>query len=601
MKNRKLNLILTVLILATLLNAKIFKTGNVKDVVNDMEEVATNNSSELFELLFAEAKSFYVEALIGEHFSDTTELKFCLDRTLEIVSEIRDLDNLTVLERDDYSRFCEILNSDFKSKFAWINGDEGSYLSTVVKEDLSESLADTIDLGDNKLIILRDEEGRMPLVTSPKIERIIKYYQTKQKDNFQQWMQNADYYEETIRPILEKEGLPTDIFYLGLIESGFKTNAYSRAHAAGPWQFIASTGAFYGLKRNWWIDERRDPIKSSIAAAQYLSDLHDYFDDWYLAMASYNCGRGNVNRAIRREGTRDFWKLKTLPRETKNYLPSFMAGLNIVNNPEKYGFTKPKNTKWEFDEVTIKGSYELEALAKMCGTTAKILKEYNPELRRWVTPPNQEKYVFRVPKGKGARLASRIKEIPTDQKFVKEFITHKVRRGQNLGYISKKYGTTVSAIVSANNIRKINQLKIGQYLKIPKNSYYGTSNTSAKSNNGVHTVRKGETLYDIAIKYKVTLTNLRSRNNLYGRRFIYPGQKLYIPGLKSTTTKVATADKKTMKTNSKEKKIFHVVKKGESLSEIADMYKVSLSKVRYWNNIYGRKFIYPGQKVTIYQ
>jgi len=431
------------------------------------------------------------------------------------------------------------------------------------------------------------------MVTSPKIERIIKYFQTKQKVSFQQWLQNADYYEEIVRPILKKEGLPEYIFYLALIESGYKTNAYSHAHAAGPWQFIASTGAYYGLKRNWWVDERRDIVKATIAAAQYLSDLHDYFDDWYLAMAAYNCGKLNVLRAIRREGTRDYWKLRTLPRETRNYIPSFMAGLNIAKNPEKFGFKETIDTKWEFDEVELNGSYELETLAKMVGVTAKELKEHNPELRRWVTPPDEETYQLRLPKGKGNILAAKLKDIPKGEKHVQEFVSIRVSRGQNLSYLAKKYGTTVSAIVSANNIRNMNQLKIGQYLRIPKNSYYTHQYVSKKSGNGIHTVKKGESLYEIARAYGISLSSLRSRNNLYGRRFIYPGQKLYIPGAK-TTTQSSSKDN----TN---KKVIHVVKKGESLSEIADQYKVSLSKVRYWNNIYGRKFIYPGQKVTIYQ
>jgi len=592
-KRSYIHLLFIILFFVNIISAKTLKNHSITDTIGNMETLAAENSSDLFELLFAEAKSYYVEALIGEHFSDTTELKFCLDRTLEIVSEISNLDSLSVLQRDDYRRFCEKLNADFKTKFAWINGDEGSYLSVEVEEGLSESLGDTIDLGHDKLVILNDREGRIPLVTSPKIERIIKYYQTVQKENFQQWLQNADYYEETIRPILEKEGLPTDIFYLALIESGFKSNAYSRAHAAGPWQFIASTGAFYGLKRNWWVDERRDPIKASIAAAQYLSDLYDYFDDWYLAIAAYNCGRGNVNRAIRREGTRDYWKMRTLPRETRNYIPSFMAGMNIALNPQKYGFTRPKNTKWEYDVVEINGSYELESIAKMIGVQAKELKEYNPELRRWVTPPDEEKYPLRVPKNKGKILTAKIKDIPQEQRLMQEFITHRVSRGQNLSYIAKKYGTSVSAIVSANDIRNVNQLKIGQYLKIPTSTYYSQNYVSGSSKSGIHTVRKGETLYDIARKYGISLNDLRSRNNLYGRRFIYPGQKLYIPGLDNKAT--------AKKSDEKGKKLIHVVKKGESLSEIAEHYKVSLSKVRYWNNIYGRKFIYPGQKVTIYQ
>lgn len=603
MVNKKNNFLIQILIILLMFNfgnAKLLNTSS-KDALTNLKESVTENSPELFDLLFAESKSYYVEAMIAEHFKDSSEVKYCLDRSVEIIAEIRDLDSLTLLQRDDYRRFCEKLNTDFKTIFAYVNGDIGTRHVSDMRDEINNSMQDTVNIGSDKLIILDDRTGHLPIVTSKKIERIITYFQTKQRTNFQQWLNNAGKYKELMVPILKKEGLPEEIFYLALIESGFKTSAYSYAHAAGCWQFIASTGAYYGLKRNWWIDERRDPIKATIAAAQFLSDLHDYFNDWYLAIAAYNCGKLNVIRAIRREGTRDYWKMKTLPRQTRNYIPTFMAGMIIAKNPEKYGFEDTPDPTWEWDEVVIKDSYELEAISKACGVTAKVLKEYNPELRRWMTPPDKKSYTLKLPRKKGKDLITKLKHIPKSVDGGPQFVTHRVRRGQTLGYIARKYRTSVSSIVSANNIRNRNALRIGQSLRIPSNNYYSKRYINTSQSASTHLVKKGESLYEIAQHYKVTLSALRAQNNLYGKRFIYPGQKLSIPGKGKMTINTKTATKTKIEKKTTQNKVVHVVKKGETLSGIAEKYRVGLSKVRYWNNIYGRKVIYPGQKLSIYQ
>ncbi|MCF7886605.1 MAG: LysM peptidoglycan-binding domain-containing protein [Candidatus Marinimicrobia bacterium] len=584
MKKHNIAIICLILVSFSLTFGLNLKKKTTADQNSD--QTILGESPSIFDLLLTESKRYYVEALVADYHKDTSEVKFALDKTLENISEISEIDSLTILQKDDYNRFCDKLNHDFRTKFSYINGDSGTYSIASIQDEL-KTYIDTVAVGNDDLIVVEDRPGHLPLVKSDKIEKIINYFQGRLHNNFQQWLNNSGRYKELMMPIIKKYGLPEEIFYLAMIESGFKPTAYSYAHAAGTWQFIASTGAMYGLDRNWWVDERRDPVKSTIAAARHLKDLHDYFNDWFLALAAYNCGKLNVLRAIRRERTRDYWQLRTLPRQTRNYIPKMMAAIIIAKSPEKYGFQPPKNDPWKFDTVKITRSINLETIARRTSLSSKVIKEYNPELRRWATPPDVNNYVLRVPQGKGKEVREIIKKLPTEKRT---FVFHRVRRGENLSYIARKYHTSISAILAANNIRNSYLIYPGDRLKIPQENYtYATKSGEAT----IHRVSKGETLYDIAQMYPgVTLRKLRSWNNLYGTRFIYPGQKLklYLNGKKTATAS---------KPDDKER-LVHIVKKGETLSEIAESYHVGLSKVRRWNNIYGR-FIKPGQKIYIYK
>ncbi|HDP67349.1 MAG TPA: LysM peptidoglycan-binding domain-containing protein [Candidatus Marinimicrobia bacterium] len=587
-----IQLTFTIVILFSGLIARDIEDSTATDIYGSGMELE-NNRPELFDLMFAEAKTFYVDAMIAAHFKDTAEVKYCFDRSFEIMAEIGELDTLTLLQKDEFNRFYEKITFDFQENFNYIDGDSGTYGIALVKDELMESVLDTVALGHDTLVIVDDRPGHFPLVSSRQINRIIEYFQNREHERFQEWLNNAGLYKEHMLPILKEYGLPEEIFYLALIESGYNPIAYSYAHAAGQWQFIASTGALYGLKRNWWIDERRDPIKSTYAAAKYLKKLYEEFDDWFLALAAYNTGELRVWRAIRREGTRDYWKLRSLPKQTRNYIPTLMAGMTIALNPEKYGFENNPKETWRWDEITINGCYEFEDIARVCGISSSILKEYNPELRRWMTPPDEDQYVLRVPVGKGERLAEKLAELPSVESKP-QWTTHTVRRGQTLSYIARKYGTSVSALISANNIRNKNQIKVGQVLRIPTSDYYAAATVSSDQDLIIHVVKKGETLSEIGEKYGVSISKIRSLNDLYGKRYIYPRQKLKIPVKKSRTVQYSSKP-------SGATKIIHVVKKGETLSEIADAYNVGLSRVRSWNNLYGRKFIYPGQKIILYK
>ena len=257
--------------------------------------------------------------------------------------------------------------------------------------------------------------------------------------------------------------------FLSLVESGFNPYAYSVARAAGPWQFISATAKRYGLVIDWWRDERRDPVKSTAAAANYLSDLYEMFGSWNLAMAAYNAGEGRIMKALKRSKSDDYWPLlntRHIKSETKNYVPRFIAASTIAANPEEFGFMnivyhQPLN----YDEVKVSGPLDLEVAAKCADTTVETIKELNPELRRWCTPPHEHAYVLRIPAGTKELFQQNLAAIPENERFSVE--TYTVKKGDTLQKIAKKTGVTVKAILVLNSMDKARSLKLGTEISLP--------------------------------------------------------------------------------------------------------------------------------------
>ncbi|MBI4489499.1 MAG: transglycosylase SLT domain-containing protein [Deltaproteobacteria bacterium] len=305
----------------------------------------------------------------------------------------------------------------------------------------------------------------MPVVENDRVRYFVNFFCSKTRDFFERSLARSGRYVPMMAAILREEGLPEDLVYLSLIESGFSPYAYSRAKAVGPWQFIRSTGLRYGLKINGWVDERRDPLKSTRAAAAYLKDLHLQFGEWFLAAAAYNAGEGKVEKAMNRSRTTDFWHLsqKTfLKRETRNYVPKFIAAALIASEPEKYGFGDILyEPPLEYDEVTIKGPLRLQTIADLSNTTVERIKELNPALLRNHTPPSKEAFLMRVPAGMGEIFAQAYGLLPKSAKV--RTITHKVRKGETLTGIAKSYRQRVSRLMEMNNL-KSHRLQVGQEL-----------------------------------------------------------------------------------------------------------------------------------------
>ena len=375
----------------------------------------------------------------------------------------------------------------------------------------------------------------VPIVVNNSVEGHIEYFKSKGRDKLELWLSRSGRYIPMMKEILKDMELPEDLVYLALIESGFNPQAYSRARAAGPWQFIKSTGKRYKLKIDWWIDERRDPKKSTIAAATYLNDLYNMFGSWDLAMASYNGGEGRVQRAILKSKSDDFWKLKKtrhLKAETKNYVPKYMAATIIAKNPEEYGFDIKYLEPIQYEEVIIPESTDLRVIARCAGVSYEEIKELNPELRRWITPPNVETYTLKIPDGTKEVFLENYEKMPSDQKILWE--RHLVKKGETLYSIAKHYRVTVADLKKINLLSKKERVTEGTHILIPiapnsrKASIKVTTSPILKEekNTIYYRIRKGDTLWKISKKYNVSIASIKEWNDLGSARNIKAGDRL---------------------------------------------------------------------------
>lgn len=305
----------------------------------------------------------------------------------------------------------------------------------------------------------------IPVVENDRVRYFVDFFSGRLRGFFERALARSGRYIPLMAGILQEEGLPEDLVYLSLIESGFSPYAVSKAKAVGPWQFIRSTGLRYGLKVNGWIDERRDPLKSTRAAVAYLKDLHLQFGEWFLAAAAYNAGERKVDKAMNRSRANDFWALsqKTyLKRETRNYVPKFIAAALIASAPEKHGFGDVLyESPMEYDEVSIQRPLSLATVANLANTTAKVIKELNPALLRNTTPPNEDGFVLRLPAGSGERFAQAYELLP-DSATVR-IVTHRVKKGETLTSIATRYRQQVSRLMEMNSL-KSRQIRVGQEL-----------------------------------------------------------------------------------------------------------------------------------------
>jgi membrane-bound lytic murein transglycosylase D len=315
------------------------------------------------------------------------------------------------------------------------------------------------------------------------ISKNIKVFTEDLRAHFAKWLSRYGRYNELIRGILADRNVPEEFVILAMIESGFSPYAYSRAKAVGPWQFISGTAKRYGLKMNSWVDERRDPIKSTYAAASYLGDLHRMFGSWGLAMAAYNAGEGAIKRALDRSGGGGYWDLHQVERikpETKNYVPKFIAATMIVNSPQAYGFEPSEAENFLYDEVPLREPLDLYVAAKLAGTSFETLKELNPELTRWCTPPNVNSYILRVPRGTREAFEAKLKKLSPEEKFPVRI--YKARKKDTLYKIAKRLKLPPALIAEMNDMKLSRKsLKAGQRLYVPLQGRYKENYMVAKN------------------------------------------------------------------------------------------------------------------------
>ncbi len=468
--------------------------------------------------------------------------------------------------------------------------DESEELVILPPIDLFvEELVQTETVEDSPL-----PQSDFPLVLNRTVEKFVEAMTTSGEfhQRISTGLQRSGAYLPMIRTKFAGAGLPEDLSYLPLIESAFSVRAYSRARAHGMWQFISSTGRHYGLEIGSLIDERRDPVRSTEAAVAYLSDLYESFDDWYLALAAYNSGAGNVRRAIRRSGSRDFWKLlRYLPRETRNYVPAFIASVIVAKRPERYGFPPTREEPWLYDSIDVPEALDFQFLASESGIPLAVLRELNPAIRRDLTPARGIT-TLRLPLGTLASAEAVLESTPRDRWAPR--MIHTVRSGDSLYEIALKHGSSVSAIRQANGLRG-SLIRPGQTLVVPRfpsHNRYASRQNRQKSDDGSYVVQQNDTLWDIARGFSISVESLCAANNLERRDVIRPGQRLRIPD-GATRAVAPSVGRQTFSSSST-----HTVRSGDTLYDIALRYGVTVTALRRANGLSTSR-IYPGKVLRI--
>lgn len=493
----------------------------------------------------------------------------------------------------------------------------------------------------------------IPVEMQPLVAQYIQFFQGPGRKWYRKWVSRSTRYLPVMQPILEAKGLPRDTVYLAMIESGFSANAYSWAHAAGPWQFISGTARMYGLREDFWVDERRDPIKATYAAAAYLKQMYGELGHWYLAWAGYNTGGGRVRRMMDRYNTSNFWQLceeKGFAKETKHYVPKLIAAALIAKNPGAFGFREEEfeyEKPLEFDEVKMTDPTDLDVIARAAGVSVKDVQELNPELKRWCTPPASAKtpYVLRLPKGTSEQFAQNFKQLSPNERLT--FRIHKVKRGDTLSKIALMYGSASEAILQFNRLKSARSLRLNADLAIPVPSGRGGGaalerKVAQARRSGVtvmrpeeeipagtprapvatgtikteviggktritYGVQDGDSLWAIAQHFNVTVDDLRKWNELpRSKRGLKIGTPIQVwPGAAPATSPVQERSGTVVASTQAQPAVqpargtMHTLAAGETLWSVAQRYGVTVEDIKRWNNIKDYRNIPAGKQLVV--
>lgn len=457
---------------------------------------------------------------------------------------------------------------------------------------------DSMSFDSTAIPYLCDESANynIPITYNERVQKALTALLSSRKKRWiEKLLNRAEHYRPFMNEMFIEAGLPTDLTFLPMLESAFNPKAYSPAHASGLWQFIPSTGRIYNLRENYWVDERRDPVKATHAAIGYFTRLNNMFDDWYLSLASYNCGEGRVARTMRKSGAEEYWDLK-LPDETMKYVPLFIAYQIISKNPHCFGLEVDTTTPpYDYDTVSVSDCIDLHKIAEGVGTTYDSLKTINPHIKQWCTPPNMKNVTIYIPKGTKEKYDVFYAGLSDKDKV--NWYRYKIKNGDVLGVIADRFNVSLSALKSINKM-KSNRIIAGRYIfvPIPANSEpemvvaaTHTQKANYKGKRITHTIKKGESIFIISQKYGVTVDQICKWNEIKNPSKISIGQKLYIFD-KAVPSKTPAGDKQ-----------YYTVKPGESLYIISQKLGVSVGQLAEWNDKPARKpIIHPGEKLLFF-
>ncbi|MFV3410064.1 LysM peptidoglycan-binding domain-containing protein [Bdellovibrio bacteriovorus] len=509
---------------------------------------------------------------------------------------------------------------------AFVSGCAHKDLGTKAGRTATNSEGDLKDIGSFRLSdpegpkVVDQELESIPTEVNPLVEKWIAYFQGRGRPHMERYLARSTRYEKLMKKVLRDNGLPEDLFYIALIESGFSSRATSHASAVGYWQFIRGTGKRYGLDINAFVDERRDPVFATQAAAEYFKGLYSVFGSWYLAMASYNVGENRVKREVMNHYTRDFWELarkKRLPAETINYVPKFIAAKMIGKDPAKYGFDDIDYLPpIEFDHITVSQPVNLRQMAEKMNLNYEDFKALNPKFKGEVAILKGSDLILRIPPGTAEQS-----KVAATESFVSrvQFVadtgdtqTYRIRHGDTLSTVARRYRTTVAFLRDLNDLPRRKPLRVGMRIQVPdrtplkdrsqsrsmvaKKSDAPKNTVTISSDGRYYIVQSGDSLFTIARKYATSVSELQRMNNIKRGRTLKVGMKLKVPTPGSSSAReVATEVAQSKKTKSK----VHVVRRGENLSVIAAKYNVAVSDLTERNKIRNPASLVVGARIVI--
>ncbi|MDD8017996.1 MAG: LysM peptidoglycan-binding domain-containing protein [Bacteroidota bacterium] len=635
-------------------------TVKTKAIVDSASSVSSGDSTDnedekaIAELLEA-ARGHYLAALQAQTEGDSMSSASEFEEAIEQLNELSSYSD--VESNTDFNELSRSVIEDYEKYIATIDSLGPNSSIFALREKLNFEL-EKIDISNIQIPQSLIPKTEVPLTINEYSKKAIAFFMGKGHEYMETWLSRSGKYFPIIKRIFQEEGVPPEIAHLSMCESGLNPVARSWAKAVGMWQFVKGTGSLYGLRSTYWYDERRDFEKSTHAAARLIKDLYSQYNDWHLVFVAYNAGPGWVHRGIRRTGSTDFWEMRRrLPRETRNYVPQYIATTLIAMNPGAFGFKDVEiSDSLAYEYTTVDDCVDLSLLAACAGTDLETLQELNPELTQWCTPPNYKGYQLRIPYGTASAFAENYAKIPDDKKL--DFATHTVRRGETVSTIAKRYGLQASVLLEVNKVSRRKKLKIGSTLVIPIQSKSVAAVVEAQKTKEItererakkireerktvvassrkkYTVRKAdyeptdrekilykvkphETLGHIAEWFHVRASHIRNWNNIPYGRFIYPGQtlKIWVPSEKvDEFKKIASMpfQEKQRTINASQQQqttaidkgkdagnwVQHKVKRGESLEKIASQYDVAIADIKNWNKLRSSKIKF-GTYLEIY-